>query len=221
MATIPALVVGLLVFRFSEAPAFSPEALRHHNFYLRPEPAVVQVPAIKDSQLRDFQTENFEGKWTLVFFGYTHCPDICAPTLVQLAQLHKELDQRSFDLDRIQMLMVSIDPAYDTADTMSRFLKRFSPHMLGLLPDQYQLQAWAQVFYTHYAPTSSAGVIDHSGNVALVNPDGLYIGFFRPPLLVQSMANMVELAQLVYLKDQTVFSRPTHGASPPVANIEN
>lgn len=114
---------------------------------------------------------DFRGKVAVLFFGYTHCPDICPTTLADLAQVKRKLGQ---DADRLQVLFVTLDPERDTRELLAQYVPAFDPDFLGLYGD---LQATAQAgkaFGVTFEKqkTSSGYNLDHSTGAFLVGPDG-------------------------------------------------
>ncbi|MBI3222464.1 MAG: SCO family protein [Nitrosomonadales bacterium] len=114
---------------------------------------------------------DFRGKVAVLFFGYTHCPDICPTTLADLAQVKRKLGQ---DADKLQVLFVTLDPERDTRELLAQYVPAFDPEFLGLYGD---LQATAQagkVFDVTFEKqkTSSGYSLDHSTGTFLIGPDG-------------------------------------------------
>lgn len=91
--------------------------------------------------------EDFKGKVTLVFFGFTHCPEVCPTTLRDLATLLKQLGP---DADRVQVLFVTLDPQRDTQDMLAKFIPSFHPNILALRGDEAATKAAAQSFHVFY-----------------------------------------------------------------------
>ena len=90
---------------------------------------------------------DFKGKVTLVFFGFTHCPEVCPTTLRDLANLLKQLGP---DAERVQVLFVTLDPERDTQEMLAKFVPAFHPHMLALRGDDAATKAAAQSFHVFY-----------------------------------------------------------------------
>lgn len=189
---IPALLVVLLVWRFSAAPTLDPEQLVKRGFWLNTEAMQVRVPPIPDHRGEQFTTESFQERWSFVFFGYTYCPDICAPTAALMRQAGASLVQQGWAEADMQMLMVSVDPARDTEQSMAGFLSRVHPSMLGLLPDPPVLQALAAIFQVGYSELKS-GLIDHTGRIMLIDPSGAYRGYFRTPTTADAVVGVSQL----------------------------
>jgi protein SCO1/2 len=113
---------------------------------------------------------DFNGKVALVFFGYTHCPDICAPTLVRLAEVLRALGPEAA---RVQVLFVTVDPAHDTVAQLAGFVPKFHPSFLGLTGTPGEIAAAAQAYRAGYQPEPGApDRIVHSGGVFLRDARG-------------------------------------------------
>ena len=126
-----------------------------------------------------------KGKWSLVFFGFTHCPDICPTTLSTLAKLIKNLDE-SVVADT-QVVLVSVDPARDTVDVLSKYVPHFNPDFVGVTGEFIEIKRLAtqlNVAFAKVVTNHERGeyTVDHGATVALINPRGDYHGFFKPPL---------------------------------------
>lgn len=114
---------------------------------------------------------DFRGKVAVLFFGYTHCPDICPTTLADLAQVKRKLGQ---DADKLQVLFVTLDPERDTRGLLAQYVPAFDPGFLGLYGD---LQATAQAgkafaVVFEKQKTASGYSLDHSSGTFLIGPDG-------------------------------------------------
>ena len=130
-----------------------------------------------------------KGKWSMLFFGYTFCPDICPTTLAQLRQIKSELPKEV--QDKLQIVLVSVDPHRDTPQQLKQYLGYFDPQFVGLTPGSIdELQTLANAVSIPFIPadTSKANyTVDHSGNLALIGPDGTQRGFIRAPFNNQKM----------------------------------
>ncbi len=117
---------------------------------------------------RPFSMHDLRGQVVLLFFGYTHCPDICPQTLYHLAQVYKRLG-RPQDL---QVLMITVDPERDDPDTTDRYAKLFDPRFVGLSGPPEAVARVAAQYYV-YSRRESNGLIDHTATVTLVDSRGL------------------------------------------------
>lgn len=125
---------------------------------------------LTDQNGRPFNTASLRGKVVLLFFGYTHCPDICLPTLTRLAAAMRALGAKA---KLAQVLFVTVDPAHDTPARLAAFLPRFDPHFIGLTGTPAQVQAVAADYKIYRAPNAGRpGQFDHTGGVFLKDPRG-------------------------------------------------
>ena len=122
--------------------------------------------------------KDFLGKYMLVFFGYTYCPDVC-PTELQV--MSAALDQLGPEADRIQPVFVSIDPARDTPAVLKAYVANFSPRLVGLTGTPEEVAAIAKAYRVYYAKAAGSGssatdyLMDHSSIIYLMGPDGHFV----------------------------------------------
>lgn len=114
---------------------------------------------------------DFRGKVVAMFFGYTHCPDVCPTTLSDLARAMRLLGN---DADRVQVLFITVDPERDTQEMLAQYTPAFHPSFLGLNGDAQATARAAKAFYVAYdkRPTASGYNMDHSVGTFLVDPEG-------------------------------------------------
>lgn len=124
---------------------------------------------------------DFRGKVVALFFGYTHCPDVCPTTMADLAQAVKLLGERGKD---VQVLFVTLDPERDTPQVLAKYVPSFNPGFLGLSGDAETTARTAQdfkVFFSKQVSNSRAGyLIDHSAGVYVFDKKGelrLFVNF--------------------------------------------
>ena len=116
---------------------------------------------------------DYRGKAVVVFFGYTHCPDVCPTTLAQLAQARRLLGA---DADRVQVLFVTLDPDRDTPQLLSRYVPAFDPSFVGLTGNQQQITAAAREFRVLFekvaGSTPDSYTLDHTSGSFVFDPKG-------------------------------------------------
>lgn len=121
--------------------------------------------------------KDFRGKYMLVFFGYTYCPDVC-PTELQV--MMAALDQLGPEADRIQPVFVSIDPARDTPEVLKAYVGNFGPRLMGLTGTPGEVAAMAKAYRVFYARASNGSsstdyLMDHSSIIYLMGPNGSFV----------------------------------------------
>ena len=140
------------------------------------------------------------GRWTLVFLGFTHCPDVCPMTLAALARAEK-LWATLPEASRPRILFVSVDPERDTPEALQKYAAYFSPTVLAATGDIDALTRFAASLSMVFAkaPLEDGGyTIDHTSWVAVLDPEANLAGFMRPPLdpalIAADMRTLVEHA---------------------------
>lgn len=119
--------------------------------------------------------EEFRGKYMLVFFGYTFCPDVCPTTLAVISAALDMMGQRA---ERIVPIFVSIDPERDTPETMKAYLSAYGNRWVGLTGTEDEIASIAKAYRVYYRANKDEGTnytVDHSGVVYLMKPDGTYL----------------------------------------------
>ncbi|NXK70765.1 SCO2 protein, partial [Sylvietta virens] len=138
--------------------------------------------ALGDFHLRDTSgaprsRADFLGRWVLLYFGFTHCPDVCPEQLERLSRALRLLE-RDPALPPVQPLFVTVDPERDDAAALARYLRDFHPRLLGLTGTPEQVRAAAAAFrvYVSAGPRDADGdyVVDHSVLTFLLDPDGAF-----------------------------------------------
>ena len=119
--------------------------------------------------------KSFPGKWLLIYFGYTFCPDVC-PT--QLSEVGEALHRLGPLASRLQPIFVTVDPARDSAKEMTAYLEAFDPRIVGLRGDPDEIEAAAKqyrVYYRARALGDGSYAIDHSSFLYVLNPQGRFV----------------------------------------------
>ncbi len=128
---------------------------------------------------RPFDEQRLNGRWWLVFFGYTHCPDICAPTLALMNAVDRQL--KAPGNAPPGYLFVTLDPAHDDSARLAHFLAAFNnPNFIGLSGKVYELHALAAKFGVAHSRQADAR-IEHSGSLFVIDPQGRWAALFTQP----------------------------------------
>ena len=133
---------------------------------------------LNDHQGRARRLEDFRGKAVVLFFGFTHCPDVCPTTLADVAQALKQLGP---DAERVQVLFVTVDPERDTREVLAKYVTAFDPRFLGMYGDAAATQRVAKEFKVYYEKrkTGESYSVDHSGQTYVLDPQGRLRLFVR------------------------------------------
>jgi protein SCO1/2 len=123
-----------------------------------------------------FTLEDFKGHWTLVYFGYTYCPDICPTTLTDIARVYNRLADEPEITENLKTLLISVDPNRDTPKRLQEYVTFFRDDYLAATGDKEAIDQVAKdfsAFYKIHDPDENGNYpVDHSSIVSLVNPDG-------------------------------------------------
>lgn len=150
------------------------------------EPIAIGDFELVDQQGRAFGRSAFEDRWSLIFTGFTNCPDLCPATLTLLAQLRNRLPGGS-----VQLLFVSVDPERDTPARLAEYLAHFGPDLAGATGSREQVEDFTARL--GLAQVRNPGVggeysVDHSTALVLIDPQVRIAGYFRPPHDVAALA---------------------------------
>jgi protein SCO1/2 len=148
--------------------------------------------ALTDDHGRAVTDASFRGRWMLIYFGYTFCPDVC-PT--ELQTVSAALDKLGGTSARLVPLLITIDPARDTPAALADYVKLFDDRLVGLTGTDEQIATVAREYRVYYARATSkdatAYLMDHSSFLYLIGPDGKFQALFRPGTSPDELANAI------------------------------
>lgn len=166
---------------------FAPAAVvpkRLANTILYPQPKLLPAFRLDGSEGKSLDAAALRGRWTLLFLGFTRCPDICPTTLALLADAEKSWSDLP-EARRPRILFVSADPERDTPQKTAEYARYFSPTALGATADHTRLEPFLSSLGMVYMKIPTQGdeyTIDHSNSIAVLDPDVRLVGLIRPPL---------------------------------------
>jgi protein SCO1/2 len=165
-----------------------------------PESKVVADFELVDEQARTFSLADFKGQWSLLFFGFTSCPDICPNTLYQLQQVRAQLADELKPEEMPEIYLVSVDPDRDSPQKLAEYLAHFDPTFKGLTGDDRQLRAMTMQLGIAYhvaehSPEDESYAVDHSASLVLLNPRAELFGMFPAPHSVENISH--DLLQII------------------------
>ncbi|MFL2723594.1 MAG: SCO family protein [Gammaproteobacteria bacterium] len=183
-----AAVLSLFINKLTTPRYLSPNELLVNGYYQFPNPKEFSNFQFFSSNDLLVNKEVFKEKWTLVYFGFTRCPAECPVAMSLIKNLYSKLASKGFDLTDKQVLLVTIDPENDSSNDVDKYAKAFNNSFIGARGDRPMLLSLAtQLNIMVIEPPKNthsnhiSHLENHSNNILLINPDGKYAGFFRPP----------------------------------------
>ncbi len=183
-----AVVLGLFLNRFLGPQLVGDDQLRALGARVFDKPRIFDQQPLIDQTGQAFDYGSLKDKWTLVFFGFTFCPDVCPTTLALLSKVTKGLPEEL--KASTEVVLVSVDPVRDTPEKLSEYLAYFSPDFTGLTGEFLDLQRFASQLNIAFQKVPGGGEnynIDHSAQIVLINPRGDYHAFFQPPFSEETL----------------------------------
>jgi len=133
-----------------------------------------------------FTDRDLLGKYALVYFGYTHCPDVCPVDMNRISMVLEGLEEKGISIQNIQPVFITVDPARDTPEVVARFLEAYHPAFIGLTGTQEQMETAARAYKVYYekilmsehTDDGDMALMNHSSFFYLMGPDGKYRAHF-------------------------------------------
>ncbi len=193
-----ALTLAVLTLAGCNQRAAPPPALEVAQLF--PTPRDVPAFTLTRSDGKPLTNADWKGRYTLVFMGYTHCPDICPTTLLTMHRMWAELKKAGVT-DRVAVEFISVDPKRDTPKRLAEYVHGFDPAFTGATGSEAQLEKLSKALLLPFKIVPGAHgdySVDHGATVAIIGPDAREIGVFMPPLHAAPM--VVDLQRMVAWK---------------------
>ena len=203
VALVAVLAGALLFSQFNQQPM--PDNALYYKQAREVKPFVMT-----DHQGKKFTNEQLIGKWSLIFFGYTSCPDVCPTTLQDLNFIYADLKKIA---NNTQVILVAVDPKRDTTERLAGYIKYFNKEFIAINAGHEVLFPFARNLGLMYAindgeqAENNSYTVDHSSSMVLINPQGKTVSIFKPnqalgqlptvdsEILVSDFAKIVALAK--------------------------
>ena len=184
VALFSAFLVSAFVYQLSKPIVLSDSELKSRGTFLFEKPRSFKAFDLTDDLGQAFTPANLQGKWSLIFFGFTYCPDICPTTMALMNRFYESQREEDY-FDDLQVVMVSVDPARDSVPKLNEYVRYFNKDFVGVTGEFLDLHRFATQLNIPFSKVPGSGenyLVEHSGNVAIINPKGHYVGFFRAPI---------------------------------------
>lgn len=182
------LVAGLFIFYLGQKPSVAP--LSTSNSVMFPIGRDIRPFKLTGPHGVSITQHHFAQHWTLLFFGFTHCNQVCPTTLAMLARAYTEL-QKTFP--ELQVVFVSLDPERDTPENVDTYVKSFHPQFMGAtgpINELHQLQRQFNVFSAREETPGGQYQIQHTPSIMLIDPKGKWVGLFGTGAPPEQFVNM-------------------------------
>jgi protein SCO1 len=177
-----AIVLGSFIYTMVKPRVLSDAELHANNAIMFNPVRDIGEFALVDDNNAAFTPDDLRGKWSLLFFGFTFCPDVCPTTMAQLNQFYGGLEDKY--KSSTQIVMVSVDPARDDPAKLHQYVQYFNPSFRGVTGEFLALQKFATSVNVPFTKVLGGGEnyqIEHSGNIVIIDPQGHYVGFLKAP----------------------------------------
>jgi protein SCO1/2 len=189
-------MIRLLTLLLALAAAQPALAQASHSLELlrQADQGIIPRYLLQDPNGRSVTNEDFRGRFQLIAFGYTYCPDICPTTLVEMAEILKQLGELAA---QVQPIFISVDPERDTGKILKTYTEFFDPRILGLTASPALVRRTADNFKIRYAKVREPGgepdryAVDHSAGMILLGPDGAFIKKFAFAMPVTNVTEQI------------------------------
>jgi len=182
VVAVTAAAVGVLSQHFIHG---GPAPLATQRATVLSPPREITEFSLVDQSGQPFTLERLRGKWSFVFFGYTHCPDVCPTTLSALARVDELLRAQPGGHAGVQTVFISVDPQRDTPQKLAQYVPYFNREFIGVTGRQDQIDRLARalgIVHLRTQEDASGGyLVDHTASVLLINPEGKLRALFGVP----------------------------------------
>jgi protein SCO1/2 len=177
------LLVYLFVGNFNR---LSDEELRELGATVYPDPREISSFQLTDHRGNSYTQDALAGSWTLIFFGYTACPDICPLTMSELDRFYQDLESSGQAQDT-NIVLATVDPLNDSPQKMADYVSSFHEDFIGLTGDPATLQQLAGDLYVIFSESpdmrdnENDHMVNHSAHISVIDPNGNYHSVMRAP----------------------------------------
>lgn len=185
------LLLGVLLWSWQQSRLADARLQDAQAATVLPEPRAIPSFSLTDHKGQAFGRAQLTNHWSLLFFGFTRCPDICPNTLGLLQAVNAALGQEAVG-SPLQVVFVSVDPRHDKPQVLKSYIEYFDPAFIAVTGPEDELQKLTGTLYMPYAyqPTGDQEddyTVEHSGALVLLNPLGQAVAYFSPPLQIRAV----------------------------------
>jgi protein SCO1/2 len=185
-------LAGGLLFLSSQGDDSIPRLIPDQAMTAFVAPKPLKEFSLVDQHNNPFDLKRLKGRWSFLFFGFTHCPDICPSTLASLSKLREQLTKGVNGSKNVQFVFISVDPKRDTAVTLKQYTSYFDPSIIGVTGTEVELRNLTQQlgaqFEVEASQDSNNYQVYHTSTIFLINPQGQYAALLTPPFDISTIS---------------------------------
>ena len=197
-----ALIVALVIWfgtRLDSVSGLTEERAGELNVILLP-PRDIEPPLnLLDHRGTHFDGSELRDRWTLVFFGFSHCPHFCPATMNTMSDVYSSLETaQSSAADNVNFVLVTVDPNRDSPERLRQFVGSYSEHFMGITGDVEEIRTLAAAVgvYFQLPPTEDREkdyFVQHSRYMTILDPEGKIFGYIKPPFSTEQLISVIRL----------------------------
>jgi len=189
---IMTFLAGGFLFLSSQGDDSHPRLIPDQAMTVFVAPKPLKEFSLTDQNSNAFDLSRLQGKWSFLFFGFTHCPDICPSTLTSLSKLRKQVTNGVNGIKNAQFFFISVDPKRDTAVTLKQYTGYFDPSIIGVTGTEVELRNLTRQLDSEFEdealPDKNNYQVYHSSAIFLINPQGQYAALLTPPFDISTIS---------------------------------
>ena len=179
------LVTGVFIYAKMRIPQLSEAELRERGVLILPRPKEIKPFLLEDDSDDGFTKADLLGKWSFLFFGFTHCPDICPTSMAEMGKAMAAIGEAEREVKHpFQGVLISVDPYRDTPEQVMAYARVFASSFTGATGSRSALTELSQqvnVVFNRVPDGQSGLTVEHTGNIVIINPHGQYCGLIKLP----------------------------------------
>ncbi|RBP49219.1 SCO family protein [Arenicella xantha] len=214
LVALLAIGIGVYIQLGSQSAPPQPE---FKKLILLPTPRDLAPVTFTDHRGDTVNVDQFQGHWSIIFFGFTHCPDVCPTTMQTLKQVKQRVSEAGFWSNN-KVIMVTVDPERDSVERLANYVPFFDNEFVGLRANVSDTTEFAKqvgvLFFKDKAADNGAYDVDHSAALILINPQGQYAGVITAPHKADEItADLIDLAKYQGINQATSNTSTTQATS--------
>ena len=185
LASMAAFWIGYTVIVTTPDDTTSP-IIKTQIAEILPEPRPLPDFKLQNGEQQSFSKQDLKDHWSLLFFGYTNCPDICPNTMMVMKQFLQQLQQQQVKTDALHIIFVSVDPERDTPELLQEYVAYFNDDFIGLTGSISEIEKLSRklgILYGYEDPDPKTGnyIVNHSAQIIVINPAAQFHAVLPPP----------------------------------------